>query len=327
MTPGSPLYFSEQPDKNSLPAVYHYSLIPKSLSNAEAKYIIGAQGNLWTERIPTEERADNLYMPRMTALAEVLWTGKDDYTSYLERLKIHYKRLDVLHVNYRLPDLPLLDNYAFTDSSTLSFPKPPGDLIIRYTLDGTLPGLNSTELKEGLSIKQSVRIRLAAFKDERRGDIYDLNFNKQDLAKAEAVINTSNGLICKWYKRSFDSTTLISGVSDGTFNVSDIIVPAHAEAPAFTLQYRGYIDVPEEGIYTFYLTSDDGSVLKIAGREVVNNDGMHAPRERNGQVALEKGLHGIALDFIEGGGGYTLKLQYSKNGSEPQDIPAGWFKN
>jgi hexosaminidase len=60
---------------------------------------------------------------------------------------------------------------------------------------------------------------------------------------------------------------------------------------------------------------------------VVDNDGLHSAIEKNGQIALKKGLHSIALDFIEGGGGYTLKLKYSLNGSAPQDIPVQWLKN
>lgn len=329
MTPGSPLYFNQQPDKNSLPAVHNYNPIPVGLSKTEAANIIGAQANLWTEQVPSEKRADYLLMPRMTALAERLWTNNGDYTFYLRRLDRQYARLDQLKVNYRLPDLPLLESYAFTDKAILAIEKPMDDLIIRYTVDGTLPGTRSTVLADSLVITTSQSIRLAAFKqDGTRGDIYGLQYKKQDLAEPSVARDLSDGLICNWYKKYFNSTTLIPVADpDGSAIVSYITVPAEAEAASFALQYRGYIEVPGDGIYSFYLTSDDGSVLKIAGRPVVDNDGMHSAREGNGQVALKKGLHAIALDFVEGGGGYALKLQYSKNGNEPKDIPAEWFKH
>jgi len=54
---------------------------------------------------------------------------------------------------------------------------------------------------------------------------------------------------------------------------------------------------------------------------------LHSAIEKTGQVALGKGLQPFALDFIEGGGGFTLKLKYSFSGSEPKDIPASWFRN
>ncbi|MEI9959475.1 MAG: family 20 glycosylhydrolase [Ferruginibacter sp.] len=123
MSPGNPLYFDYQPDKNSLSNVYHFNLIPEGLNKEEAKNIIGAQANLWAEQVPTEERADYMIMPRMTALAENLWSNHDDYKSYLQRLKTHYSRLDLLNVNYRFPDLPLMDQYVFTDKATLKLEK------------------------------------------------------------------------------------------------------------------------------------------------------------------------------------------------------------
>ncbi|MGB3008437.1 MAG: family 20 glycosylhydrolase [Chitinophagaceae bacterium] len=329
MTPGNPLYFNEQPDKNSLPNVYWYNPIPVGLTETESANIIGAQANLWTERIPSERRADYLIMPRMTALAERLWTNTDDYKFYLQRLIVHYPRLDQLKVNYRLPDLPLLDNYAFTGQTTLAVKKPLNNLSIRYTKDGTLPTINSNVLTKPLVVSQTKFIRLAAFKtDGTRGDIYDLHYQKQSLAKAELPANLKDGLICSWYKQVYKSATLIpDSKPDGSIIVSNVMVPAEVVAPGFSLKYRGYIMVPADGIYSFYLTCDDAGILRIADREVVNNDGMHAPKEKNGQVALAKGLHKLAIDFVEGGGGFTLKLQYSKNGSAPQDIPDSWFKN
>ncbi len=79
MTPGNPLYFDALPDAQSVYNVYHFSVVPKGLTIKEAGNIQGAQANIWTEYIPTEQRADYMYMPRMTALAEVLWSGGTRY--------------------------------------------------------------------------------------------------------------------------------------------------------------------------------------------------------------------------------------------------------
>jgi len=111
------------------------------------------------------------------------------------------------------------------------------------------------------------------------------------------------------------------------FNVNSIVVPAAVKAPSFGLRYEGYLNVPTDGIYSFYLTCDDGGILNIAKREVINNDGWHGPIEKSGQVALKKGMQPIELNFVEGGGGYTLKLKYSVNGSEPAEVPDSWLKH
>ena len=331
MTPGTPLYFDNLPDKNSIYNVYHFNPIPAGLSVTEAKLIIGAQANIWTENIPSENRADYMFMPRMTALAELLWTNnKLYYDSYLNRLTIQYKRLDALKVHYRLPDLPgMIAQNVFTDKDTLSIQKPLPDMHIRYTTDGTPPLINSRELAGKLIIDKSQFIRVAAFTTAGlKGDVYDLHYQKEALSPAVEVAGTKPGLKCSYYKDFFKETRFISRAKvDSTF-ISDVIaVPQTVKAPSFAINFKGYIDIPADGVYSFYLTCDDGGVLKIAGRETVNNDGLHSAIEKNGQAALKKGLQKFDLDFIEGGGGYTLKLKYSEEGTEPADIPASWFKN
>ncbi|MCG2613339.1 family 20 glycosylhydrolase [Terrimonas sp. NA20] len=328
MSPDNPFYFSEQPDKNSLPATYNYSLIPASIAAKDRNRIIGGQANVWTEYVATEQRADYLYMPRMTALAENLWGSVKNYSSYMRRLDAHLVRLDTMKVAYRMPDLPLLYNYAFIDSMLVDVRSSMSNAQIRYTTDGSAPAQSSPVLNK-LVLRTSQRLRMAAFKpDGRRGDIFDVAYNKQPLAQpAPDPAKPGKGLLVEWYNRSFDSTVLITGKPDREFTTAGVIVPKDAETAAFTMRYRGYINVPTSGIYTFYLTSDDAAVLKVAGREVANNDGMHAPKEKNGQVALQQGRQLFSLDFIEGGGGYTLRLLYSKDGSEPKEIPAEWFSN
>jgi hexosaminidase len=328
MAPNSPLYFSQPPDKNSLKAIYEYQPVSPKLTRQEAKYIIGAQGNLWTENVVTEARADYLYLPSITALSEVLWTRNKNFGSYQRRLQKHYSRLDLLQVRYRLPDLGLMDNYAFTDQFSLRVPLPLSSMSLRYTLDGSRPSQLSALLNGSLVITSDARMRLAAFMpDGRQSDVYEIGFSKQPLSVPLKKTGLKNGLKASWYTRAFDSTVLISGNPDSVMSFASVTLPEKMPAPSFTLQFNGYIQVPQDGIYSFFLTSDDAAFLRIAGRDVVNNDGMHAPREKNGQVALRKGLHAFALDFIEGGGGYTLKLNYSLNGSDPKPIPVEWWKN
>lgn len=331
MAPGEPLYFDNQPDQYSVYKVYHFNPVPNGLTQAEAGLIIGAQACTWTEGIPSENRADYMIMPRLTALAEMLWTNRqDDYNTYTQRLNIQYKRLDALKVHYRLPDLAdMVTENVFTDADTLAIKKPLNDMRIFYTTDNSIPTTSSQEITEPLIIRTSQSIRLAAFMPNGlRGDTYTLNYKKESYVEPVKAADVKLGLICSYYKAFFKSALFIKDKKpDSTFAINNITVPPSVEAPSFGLQYRGYIDIPADGIYSFYLTCDDGGILKIAGREAVNNDGLHPAIEKNGQVALRKGLQPFALDFIEGGGGFTLKLKYSINGAYPQDIPSSWFKN
>ena len=268
MAPGNPLYFDQFPDKSSLYNVYHFNPIPKELSASAAQNIIGIQACLWTERVPSEKRADFMTMPRMTAMSEVAWTASSrNYQSYLERLKNQYHRWDMMHIHYRLPDLTgFTDNNVFIDSTALNVQKPLPDLTIHYSTDGTLPTRQSPTLPAHFKIYHSQTIKLAAYTPYgNRGDIYSLNYAKEK--RAPPVTETGvlqNGLKCLYYVGSFEGTKgMLSVTPTQTFHVKDVEVPLAVNAPTFGLQYRGYIDLPETGIYSFYLTSDDGSLLSI----------------------------------------------------------------
>jgi len=104
MAPDGPLYFDAIEDAQTLPAVYHYDPYDSALYHLSAeakKYILGVQANLWTEMVPSENRADYMTMPRLTALAEIGWTHRYQYADYLQRLQAHYARLDRLKIHYR----------------------------------------------------------------------------------------------------------------------------------------------------------------------------------------------------------------------------------
>ena len=82
--------------------VYSYELVPAELNADQAKYILGGQGNVWTEYMKTSKRVEYMALPRMSALAEVLWSPKEkkDYNHFVERMGSFSKHLDAMEVNY-----------------------------------------------------------------------------------------------------------------------------------------------------------------------------------------------------------------------------------
>ena len=327
MTPDGPFYFDAWPDRNSLSTVYHYNPTDTiyQMNAAQQQQILGVQANLWTERVPTEGRADYLVMPRMSALAELGWTHRDLYPFYEKRLDEQYPRLDRLHIRYRLPDLPeLSERRVFTDTTAFFVDAPP-KLTIRYALDG-FPTAASPVLTHPLRIDHSTTLKLAAFTAAgRKGDLVTITFDHQTFAQAVDASANNPGLHCELFRGEFNTTQAIKGAADTSMTLPNVTIPANAPG-AFGLLFRGFIDVPETAIYSFFLTSDDGSVLRIAGRLVVDNDGAHSGKEKSGQVALAKGLHPFELDYMDLGGGGMLDLKYSKNNEAPQPVPASWFK-
>jgi hexosaminidase len=330
MTPGSNLYFDAPPGIRSVEGVYNLDIIPNGVTAQQAKQFVGAQANLWTEYIPTENRADYMVMPRMTALAELVWTARPDFSAYQQRLQTHFLRMEAMGINYRLPDLTgFAEENVFVDRATLRINKPLASYTLRYTTDGTQPKQASPELPAGLVIDKPQTVNVAAFTPSGvRGDVYALRYQQQAYATPVGAANAQPGLQCSYYKKYFRNTKGMTGrTADSTYVINNVVVPKSVNAPSFGIQFRGYVNVPETGVYSFFYNCDDGGVLRMANRLVVDNDGNHSPIEKSGQVALAKGAHPFEVDFIEGGGGFTLKLKYSLNGGEPMDIPDSWFSH
>lgn len=328
MSPTNPLYFDYIPDRSSLRAVYDMNVIDKSFTAGKENLVKGAQANLWTEKVPSEQRADFMMFPRLIALAERLWTNKDLYDDFYQRLLANFNRLDALNVHYRLPDLSgfALES-VFVKETMFDVENPLPGMSVHYTMDGSIPTINSPKLKTALKIDKPLEVKFALFSPSgARGDIYDVSYKQVPMAKPAKVNGKlSNGLVCSFYDGMFKSTANIKAEKDKEVIVSNLVVPKEFATAAFALKYRGYIKVPATGIYSFFFTCDDGGKLYIANRTTVDNDGLHSAIEKSGQAALCKGIHPFALDFVEGGGGFTLKLQYSFNGSVIQDIPDSWF--
>ena len=91
--------------------------------------------------------------------------------------------------------------------------------------------------------------------------------------------------------------------------------------------FEGFISVPADGSYTFYLSSDDGSKMFIDGQLVVNYDGSHGCGERSGDIQLTEGVYPIEVRFFENGGGQCLAARWKGPGISKQEIPASAFKD
>jgi alpha-N-arabinofuranosidase len=113
-----------------------------------------------------------------------------------------------------------------------------------------------------------------------------------------------------------DLKPLSSGATD------NFIIPQMVSEENFALKYAGYIKIPEDGLYTFYTTSDDGSAILIDNKLVVDNDGRHAMVEDSGNVTLSAGYHKIELLFFQAGGGMGLNVSIKGPHLEKQVIPS-----
>ncbi|MGM9511944.1 GEVED domain-containing protein [Larkinella sp. GY13] len=102
------------------------------------------------------------------------------------------------------------------------------------------------------------------------------------------------------------------------------VVPANQGDPnMYGIRFSGYITIKDAGTYTFYTNSDDGSILKIDGITVVNNDFAQIPTERSGTITLSPGNHQIEVLYWQGNDfSALLTVSYAGPNITKQLIPS-----
>ena len=106
----------------TLEKTYSFKPVPEELTPAQAKFILGGEAPMWTERTPQPE-VDNNIFPRLCAFSETVWTPDDlrNWTDFSSRMKTHFRRLDIIGVDYFKKAVPV-GSWAPTHLSGSSAP-------------------------------------------------------------------------------------------------------------------------------------------------------------------------------------------------------------
>ena len=159
----------------TLRTMYEYEPVPEVLTKEESKYIIGVEGCVWTEYMPTPERVEYMAWPRMCAIAETGWTHSEkDWDGFTRRLEKHFGRLDGMGVDYCDAFFnPMIVFHKDTPHNMIvSMTVDAPDAEIHYTLDGSVPTVDSPVYGIPFSINRSQVVSALAFRDGKPvGDI------------------------------------------------------------------------------------------------------------------------------------------------------------
>jgi alpha-L-fucosidase len=203
----------------------------------------------------------------------------------------------------------------------------------RYTTDGSDP--TSLSLPAGKPFRIGATTTVKA-----RGFLGDRPVTRTIVRRFEALRPTSArastgglepGLSCASYEvpESIKSCAEIT-TAGKMVAMSIVATPTVAPKPReeyFGLVFTGSIEVPETGLYRFFVDSDDGSLLRIGDVTVVDNDGPHSATEKSGAIALEKGVHPIELRMFEAAGQDLLRVSWLGPGmTKKAEVPASAWK-
>jgi hypothetical protein len=89
----------------------------------------------------------------------------------------------------------------------------------------------------------------------------------------------------------------------------------------FALVLEGYLEIPETGVWSLAIRSDDGSRLFLDGELLAENDGPHPMQFTSGRQRLDKGLHPVRIEFFEATGDADVQLVLARDGSPPAQEP------
>ncbi|WP_282038091.1 family 20 glycosylhydrolase [Saccharicrinis aurantiacus] len=300
----------------TMESIYNWSPMPDSLDAKYKHHVLGAQANVWTEYMPASEQVEYMVFPRLSALSEMLWTNDEvqNFDAFTARMNQHYKRLDALNLNYRIPYpeglLPVDVLTPVTNNVELHVPI--DDAQIYYTTDGSDPKKSgkryvnelvfSDDKRNAIEFKYATKMPNGRWSNLASSLIYN---NDRFKSYTEAV---ETGVLSKVKVGEFSSTQISFEEWNHTRIQDGIRVSKKAPKNFFGEELYGYIKVPESGVYTFTLSSNDGSKLWIHDREIIDNDGFSYGRTREGKVALEAGMHPFKIIHFVAKYGSNLEL-------------------
>ena len=148
----------------SLGKVYTFDPVSPDLNQEEAGHIMGGQGCLWTETVPTTGIAESKIFPRLEALSEVLWTPKSlrDSMDFKRRMVKQVERYESAGIHYSPGAFYVLPDASYHDENgtmkvQLTVELPMGDIY--YTMDGSDPGVDGILYRAPFEIKQDCLIK------------------------------------------------------------------------------------------------------------------------------------------------------------------------
>ena len=137
------------------------------------------------------------------------------------------------------------------------------------------------------------------------------------------------GLVCEYFEGDWDKLPDFAGLKAASSAKADTIdLGPHKAKSHYALRFTGYVDVPAEGNWEFFVSSDDGSRLVIGDRVVADNDGVHMTAETRGFIPLKAGRHAITVTYFQKTGESHLAVSWEGPGiAKKTPIPASALWN
>jgi len=223
-------------------------------------------------------------------------TVNNEYKSYYQLLKLYGS----------IAEAPVVKSTSsqieFDATATIEMAAAKTDKIY-YTIDGSQPTINSKLYNGAVSLPVPVTIKAIA---------YPVAGGSCSSVATTSFYKKNSGLTYKLYKGSWDKvpdfTQLVVDKQGYSYDLNVKQFSPYREQ--FGVVYEGYLTVPANAKYKFYLSSDDGSKLYINNQLLIDNDGLHSEQVKMGEIKLSKGQISIRIEYFQGSGGFGLSAEF-----------------
>jgi PA14 domain-containing protein len=131
------------------------------------------------------------------------------------------------------------------------------------------------------------------------------------------------GLAVQYYEGRWTALPELDGLTPArTATCDTFALGASGPQENYALRFKGFLEIPKDGTYTFTTSSNDGSRLFIGSVRVVDNDHLDGAARKSGQISLKAGKHAITVTYFQAGGVQSLDVSWEGPGLSRQPIPA-----
>ena len=228
-TPNGQFYLDYAEDKNSMASIYNLDTTD-NLTPEQQSLILGVQGNIWCEWIPSNARMQYMAIPRLLAIAELGWSKPEqkDWNAFKQRLSDQFERLNIMGINYRIPDLEGFNAVnAFIGEGTINVTCLDPTAEIHYTTDGSTPTLQSPVYEGPIKVTETTDFTFCTFRPNgKKGDIAKTRFIKSEYTPSVTAAPSNPGLKATWHEFKGNKCSEIEKAPvNGTYPVEDVMIP------------------------------------------------------------------------------------------------------
>jgi len=297
--------------------VYNYEPQSSQLTPAEAAYILGAQGNIWTEKIPNAPHLEYMVFPRALAVAELAWSIKENKNidRFEYKMKQQYPYFKLWNLNARLPDIVGVD-HVFTNAErfkqTLQYPL--SGAQVRYSLNGKMPDSTARPVAFPVNIdvllKDSIQLKTFTTWNLNAQHIFQSAIIKHVKIKPREVYTAElkPGLGYKIFKAKEINYAKLEAVPPVSMMVittgTPMIMPV-TDGDITCVKFSGLIKIDAESDYELTSGFEVSPTLYLDNDPVIRG-------EKNRYVEPQKAVLHLKKGFYEFSGYYTATEANSK---------------